>query len=120
MRNFYGHLLRYCTARSIARQRHKTGHWLEQLTYGAPPTLAEAGGVRERSADASNFLRLFMIARAILENYFRLIFIILFIFFYSYLFIFIYFVDCKDKEEIFLRDLIEHSFIDCVADTEHT
>jgi len=60
MRNFYGHFLRYCTARSIARvylhlgtksaagQRHGTGRWMEKLTpaskRGAPPNMAEAGG----------------------------------------------------------------------------
>jgi len=47
--------------------------------------MGEAGGVRERSADASNFLRLFMTARAVFKNYFRVIFICLFLFVYIYL-----------------------------------
>jgi len=43
---------------------------------------------RERSADASNFLCLFMTARAVFKNYFRLI-----LFIFVYWFIFIYFDD---------------------------
>ena len=56
-----------------------------------------------------------MTARAVFKNYLRLI-----LFIFVYLFMFIYFSSKKNTEEIFLRDIIKHSFIDCVADKKHT
>jgi len=67
----YGHLLRYCTARSIARVYEfqvrrwaapqdgalvKTADTSIKARSSSPPTMAEqAGAPRERSFDASNF-----------------------------------------------------------------
>jgi len=54
---------------SAAGQDHRTGHWLEQLTSAQPITQWPRQAERwERSADASDFLRLLMEARAVFIN----------------------------------------------------
>ena len=87
MRNFNGRLLIDIVLRGVspeylsstAGQRHRMGHCLDKLL----PQWARQAVRLVKSADASNFLCLFI--TAVFKNYFRLIYICLFSFVYIYL-----------------------------------
>ena len=80
--------------------------------------MGEAGGVPSEICRRQEFLMLIHDSRAVFKNYFSLI-LLVFVYFFICLYLFILSTK-KNSEEIFLRDIIEHSFIDCVADKKHT